>query len=282
MIEDISTATPEQIDGRIVELATEADYAIFRRENTARMITYARRAGAGDSITSLTEKAEKLDARILEIGDELGSLNAEYRLRGGWTRVHVVPGGHAHRDTGCHTLYPTTRISLYPPLSDKVETEIVEAAGDRACTHCYPTAPVDKPTTIVLAEETDRAKVKAAKEEARAKKAADKAAKAITAPDGSRLIGNFPGDYLDTERAAQSEYCQAMSDLANVTPEVEATYYKGWRVERAEYAKRLLEAIACKHGETPEQARERLAKAVNLKRLRDRREWVATAKRLGL
>lgn len=66
-----------------------------------------------------------------------------WRERGMWSRFFMVPGGHIHSSTGCHTLRPTTWISWLPELSGESEAEAVAAHGSVLCTHCFPSAPVE-------------------------------------------------------------------------------------------------------------------------------------------
>lgn len=61
----------------------------------------------------------------------------------GWQRFFLVSGGHIHASTGCHTLYPTTRIGWLPELSGETEAEAVAAHGALLCTVCFPSAPVE-------------------------------------------------------------------------------------------------------------------------------------------
>ena len=65
---------------------------------------------------------------------------ANYR---GWQRFFMVTGGHIHSSTGCHSLYPTTRIGWLPNLSGETEAEAVAAHGAMLCTFCFPTAPTE-------------------------------------------------------------------------------------------------------------------------------------------
>lgn len=65
---------------------------------------------------------------------------ANYR---GWGRFFLVPDGHIHSSTGCHSLRPTTRIGWLPELSGETEAEAVALHGAMLCTHCFPSAPVE-------------------------------------------------------------------------------------------------------------------------------------------
>ncbi len=120
------------------------------------------------------DRARELrEATLAERDEAQAPFLAEWNARGGWTRAYLVPDGHIHRTTACHTLHPTTLISWLPEQSGLSEDEIVEAAGVHACTVCYPTAPVEQ-----LRE-------------------AEKSAKAATECDGSRKF-----DYTNFRRTS--------------------------------------------------------------------------------
>src|SRR5699024_1181900 len=64
--------------------------------------------------------------------------------RGGWNRAFLVAGagGHVHSSTDCSTCRPTTQYAWMTNYSGADEDTIVSDAGYRACTVCYPSAPV--------------------------------------------------------------------------------------------------------------------------------------------
>lgn len=274
---DLTTATPAEIDTRLVKLTfdlavTESRLNILTIRNNA-----VRMHGEID-----IEGVAKLRKKLSDLEEQLSAIDAEFERRGGWTRVWVVPGGHGHRTRDCHSMFATTIKVLAPrdirgrDLSGASEEEIVAAVGERACTFCYPSAPVDKPSTIVLPDEDAKMKARAEREAKRQEAAAKKAAKAITHPDGSRI--RHDGWWVDTEAEAQRLYVAEHADA------VWNPY--GLTAERLEELKaeveHLLVAIAHKHGETVEQARERLAPKIAAKAKRDKRESEKTARRLGL
>lgn len=92
---------------------------------------------------------------------------------GSWSRFIYVPGGHVHRLT-CSTLRATTSRMWLTEYSGADEAEVVEAAGDVACTVCFPSAPLGRRSTVavVVKEREEREAEAAAKLDARAAKAA--------------------------------------------------------------------------------------------------------------
>ena len=129
-------------------------------------------------LAPLEAELDKVESQSEVLQQELAPYGAEFQARGGWPRGWYVPGGHIHRGDHCPSLRPTTQIGLVVELSGKTEDEIVEAAGETACTVCYPNAPVDvlkRAPTVALPDrvEADRARAeKAAAADAKAAKAA--------------------------------------------------------------------------------------------------------------
>lgn len=118
------------------------------------------------------------------------TLGEEFTRRGGWERAFLVEGptGHVHRSRRCSTCHrgeSPTRFVWMTDYSGRTETEIVEDAGTRACTTCYPSAPADalkRPTRMFGPDEI---KAQAERDERRRRleaRSAAAAAKAIMDP----------------------------------------------------------------------------------------------------
>jgi hypothetical protein len=147
-----------------------------------------------DALRSL-EYWTKLQTELKAAQEQAEPLHAEFTRRGGWDRAFLVQndGGHVHSSMNCSTCnngeYATSFVWM-TEYSGQTEEQIVEAAGERACTVCYISAPVEtlaRPSKMFGPEELAK---KAAADE-RAVKASEKAlkaaAKAITDVDGSPL-----------------------------------------------------------------------------------------------
>ena len=217
---DLTTATPVEIDTVLAEIYTRYYAAQAEAERQQRY--------AEDYAEALVKKAqgnlsynyysqERLDAQIgkaakaalkaTEILAETGPFAAEFARRGGWTRAFLVDNtnGHVHRDMNCSTCYPTTQYTWLPEFSGHDEAEIVEAAGEKACTVCYPSAPVD----VLRRKSTIEAPArKAARLEREAKKAAalaKKVEKALFPDDVDRYFKTSDrwGERIGTIAAAK-------------------------------------------------------------------------------
>lgn len=199
---DISGWTPAQVDEKLSDVLIQKYKAWDERE---RYMSYLEQANTHlnpnhrdyrvfdvsrwqERKAEYESKIAQIDARIdTEISPRERFYEDEYQRRGGWTRAFIVTNanGHVHKDMSCSTCYAKTRYSWLTRFSGTNEEEVVQAAGERACTVCYPSAPVEvlsRPTTVFTPAEEQRAVERAEAEQRRAERAAAAAAKAITTP----------------------------------------------------------------------------------------------------
>lgn len=222
--------TEDEVFARLEEMAELPDYRA----------DYAK--SALQALTTAVEAIESVRA-------EQAPLDELYR-ESRWTRAFlcVTQGqGHVHRSMNCNTCYLTTQFSWLPELSGHDQAEIVELAGERACTVCYPDAPIEtrsRPTQLFTQDEVARKEAHVAKLAAKASRDAKKAAASITSPDGSPLEiqGTFRREVVETLRTARIE----------LTDEF---WYATWstRTVNQENVRVLSEAIAAKEAKTVEQ-----------------------------
>lgn len=137
----------------------------------------------------------KYDEQALEVA-RLNGLLAEANERYEqfrWNRAFLVltnGQGHVHKSMNCSTCYPTTRFNWVTDYSGSSEEQIVSDAGERACTVCYPSAPVDvlsRPSKIFSDDEKRKVEEREQRKVEKEAKAKEKAAKAAT-KDGSELV----------------------------------------------------------------------------------------------
>lgn len=243
---DRTQATPVEIDTRINQL----DYAYGSLLNQQRVAELTKNGVA---------KA-RVQGEIHANRDERWELEAEYESRGTWTRAYVVPAGHVHASYWCHTLFVRTQRYLAAPVSGFDEAQVVEAAGERACTVCYPSAPVDvlkRKTRLFTPDEEQAERERAERAAVKAEKDALKAARAISNPDGTPL--KIDGWVLESERTAQTRYV----DLASYVQACDRGYaYRGSYKESKEGAETILTALAHKRDTTVDEQRAALAAKV--------------------
>lgn len=205
---DLTALTPAEIDALWAPLAY-ATFTTYWAEVEAR--NAARQAqrkiedptlrGWFESVDTLQETVQRNENRIpalhrawLAADEKEVPFRAEWTRRQGWRRAYLVTnnGGHVHRSTECPTCFPSTRFEWLTEQSGKDEAEIVELAGERACTVCYPSAPVEtrnRPTRLFGEAEIAAQK---AREERAAKKAARDAEKfVVEGYDGRKWATEF-------------------------------------------------------------------------------------------
>lgn len=275
---NLTTATPAEIDAELAEiygriytaqaawLGAKKRLADMTRANDVNVSRFAYRYTDAD-FAKAQERIETTEAALDAVRAETAPYDAEYDRRGGWTRAFLVTTtgvGHVHSSTRCSTCFPTTEFGWLTELSGKTEAEIVAAAGADACTVCYPSAPVDTagPRSVYTKAEKKTAEEKAARQAELDAKRAAKAAKAITAEDGTPLRGSF--SIIATERTAEIECVDKMAQLLN-----------GWTgartAEATETVERILRALASKRGTTVEEQRAALTVKAEKKARREAR-----------
>lgn len=144
------------------------------------------------------ERLAKTQAKVAAIKAEMAPLNEAYT---GWTRAFVVADGHVHRSMHCSTCNNgqyMTSFGWVTEFSGKTEAEVIEAAGSRACTMCYPDAPVDAPAGRIF--HATEVAAQAAREVLAARKAEIAAKKAANAIPTTHV----KGERLETVHAAKA------------------------------------------------------------------------------
>jgi len=268
-INDPTTATPTEIDAELDRLDREQakaqDTLARLRSRIENLLKYDMTA----EVTALRPRIEQARQTITDCEAAARPLDAEFARRGGWTRAWLVlnSGGHVHRTKACRTCFPSTEFAWLTQLSGQDETEIVELAGEAACTECYPSAPVEvrsRPSRIKTPEQLAREADKAARAKA-------KAAKAITAPDGTPLRTKEYGQ-IDTEFTARRSYVDALSYARHLT-RTNVAYHRDTIAEYRDDAQLILAALAAKHGRTEDDLRAELAPKVEAKWKREHSTW---------
>lgn len=147
---------------------------------------------AGRALAGLTKIDQDLQA--LADGPE-STLIRVYEMRGSWRRAYLVTDGHVHKTrqcSSCNNGIERTKFSWMTQYSGMSEEEIVKAAGERACTICYPSAPVARgeipPASVMFTpEEISRSEARELAAQKKKERAAAKEAKSILDVDGSVL-----------------------------------------------------------------------------------------------
>jgi hypothetical protein len=291
---NITTATPAEIDTEIARLSGELAQAEAtidsRRDAIKRMSNSAMRDLYGDKIAAAEQAIAAAQIAAATARAALLPLDAEFDGRGGWTRYYLVDAnnGHVHPSTSCSTCFITTAYYWLTTESGKTAEEVVELAGERACTVCFPWAPVDalkRPSSYQTSSERERAEARQARQEKAEAKAAKAKAAAITAADGGKLL-DVIGHEITTERQAQMDYFDAAINAAYYGDQDERAKDRpsgydaadwdangAWNFGRYETVRvATLAALAAKHGLTVEAQEAEFAKKLSAKIRKARKE----------
>jgi hypothetical protein len=202
---------------------------------------------------------ENQNRQLLQISFEIEELSEVWEEER-WTRAFLVinGNGHIHSTTACSTCFPTTKFEWLTAYSADPEIEIVTAAGETACTICYPSAPAEIlncPATIQSKNRAEREANRAAAAIAKAARDAKRIASAPTA-DGSTLSvpsrWNGRNEEIKTERTAISFWYECEDDI-----QWKRAVDRTDKTEKAIEAQTIIEgALAGKNGITALEQRE--------------------------
>lgn len=204
---NLATATPVEIDTELSGIYQRYYVALDRLDRTQKDAEYtakrvARHANPSkydqDALAASQARVEAAQEAASAIYAETEPYQAEYASRP-WTRAWKVTnvGGHIHNDMGCSTCYFSTQFAWLPQVSGLDESEIVELAGEAACSVCYTSAPVEtrsRPTRLFTQSEVAAQAEREAKAAAKIAREAKRLEKAIL-PSGEPLVVNLGSSY---------------------------------------------------------------------------------------
>lgn len=254
---------PERIRTRLGKIEWLYLISAYDAEREAVAIM-AENPHAAENVHAAWAMLQELRRDVLVNRAERTAISVEFQRRGGWTRAFSVAAGHIHSSRSCHTCFATTSFYWLPDASGMAEVDIVELAGERACTVCYPSAPVQpRPCRIWSREEVQLRLIKSGQDAAKAAKAAEKAARVITNPDGTPLRGVRGHGILASDVAARNAILQAMGDLLWYGMEHPSS--AAW----IDLSDRALAALAHKHGRDLIELRNEYAAKAEVKHARE-------------
>lgn len=252
---NFQTATPAEIDTDWAAINARIAAARADAQRLTSLIKrYSDSDYYADRIPGLNAELEQAEAAEWAAIAETVPHQTEWNRRGGWTRYFLVDNanGHVHPDTNCSTCFPTTQYAFLPEQSGLTAPELVELAGEKACTVCFPWAPVDTLRRSTKLEAPARKAAREAREAKAAAAAAKKAAKAIPATTITTQ-GSWT-DKLETISAARSR----------LTDHYQYVEVFGWSEFITAGLDDLVQVIATKEGKTTDEviaeARKRAAK----------------------
>lgn len=212
---------------------------------------------ASKSLSGWRKNTEAITQILTEIA-EAEEVYAEYR----WQRAYLVTNsnGHVHKATWCGTCFPTTKFEWLVSYSGSSEKEIVDDAGELACTVCYPTAPAEvlnRPSAIVSKDRAQKEADKQAREAAKQQREEKRIAKSPT-KSGAAL--RIPADrFYPTQRDERGSVLGSERAATALWVEIETAEAVGWpqhmlpdQAQRESQAI-IEEALAEKYGRSVEE-----------------------------
>lgn len=170
---DLSTQTPVQIDTELARLFQEKAKAEALVAGYVQTKARALEARDFDRAHALETYIQGGYHAINGVNSLIRPLQDEFVRRGCWTRFWLVTNsnGHVHHTTNCTTTYAGTQFAWLTQFSGTSHEDLVELAGEKACTVCFPNAPVDvlkRPSKLTTPERQAREAEKAHKAAAKA------------------------------------------------------------------------------------------------------------------
>lgn len=234
---------PQMIDGEILELAYRLGSLMSQEAlqlKTVRRIDDRNHNGSLDHDWYIAHNTylQILDT-IAKVQRQMSALEGVHGAYG-WTRAFIVSGGHVHSSTRCHSCYETTVFYGVPQCSGMDEAEIVELAGERACTVCYPSAPVDvlkRKTQLFTRDETEKQRIQ---DERAAKRSTKEAAKVkvFLPKEGKNGSTQTFGTVRSAKIEAADAYYWAVSSAAHYTGNTAARHLSNFEAIIAAVAER--------------------------------------------
>lgn len=199
-------------------------------------------------------------AALRQIKTEAAELDAVWREEGRWNRAFLVlnSNGHVHNGMTCSTCFESTRYEWLTAYSAADEAEIVAAAGETACTVCYPTAPAEvlnRPANLVSKTQAEKAAAKAERDAAKAERDAKRKAKAPTAT-GEPLV--VPQDEWGHNNATLNTEVTARKTWNGIEDRKRSTWGRPATQQQIDAQQVIEEALAGKYGVSPAEMRDQL------------------------
>lgn len=193
-------ALAQNIDNELLENSALLASLMARHEAVETRFHATSADDTEDLLSGLAREMDSLEPKLNAVSSRIRALNGVY-LAYNWNRAYIVSGGHVHNTPNrCPGLQAGTVTHMLPECSALTEAEVVELAGERACTHCYPSAPLSarQQASKLFAPDEE---AKAERKIERQRKADEKEAREVRVPEGP----SGPGRVFGTVRSARIE-----------------------------------------------------------------------------
>src|SRR5699024_8536572 len=227
-----------------------------------------------DDGQKLRDQLKEKATNLKKLERTINALNSKFVERGGWNRAFLATSGgdgHVHNSTDCSTCNKgktPTQFQWMTNYSGSDEKSIVDDAGYRACTVCYPSAPIGDAKSLPTKMLSEEEKEKQIARDERKQKAADKAQKAKdNAPTASGEPRKIGYDTFKTERTAITSYGDSEGDFAIDRAETDDDYRVNSTFLEAQREKTfiILKSLAEKRGVSIQEVQKELEPKFNTK-----------------
>lgn len=226
-------AAPPEFDLMLSRLNGEYGQHLARRDRASQMMK--RWPEDSTSYASYAKERARSDGLAQWYGDLGTVLDGEWTARGGWTRYYLVRGanGHVHWTTRCQTCNrngQATDFTWLTQYSGMPMHEFVNLAGERACTVCFPDAPVEK-RSMLDDDVAERERLEAVRAE-RARKKQEKRDKAIAFDEDDEPTylkcanGERPKTKISADRVAVAAWSRYLHLQAGAKEAEEVGHYE--------------------------------------------------------
>ncbi len=279
----LASKTPEQIDETLSELYGNyhnelgpqdqlKEWIKKTKERLEKTTSSYRQEEYRKHLKQYEQKLKESEEITTGLLLEMAPYEIEYRRRP-WTRGFLVrnANGHVHKNMSCSTCTYSTQYIWLTDYSGKTEDELVNDAGEKACTVCYPSAPVEvlnRPARLTNKELAARQEKADALQAEKARKLAAQQAKAIANPDGSPLTDQY-GGVIKTEVTATSKAADIYATNKAIDEGIYDVGNNEWRQKEKNLYDSIMNALAHKYGVSVDEMSERLKPKFEAKFKRD-------------
>jgi len=215
---------------------------------------------------NLYEEVIQANKDVKNAEADLNTFDEAHERRGSWNRAFLVTNsqGHVHSSITCSTCNKGKEATKFQPMtnySNHSEEEIVKDAGYRACTTCYPTAPVGDskslPTKMFSKDEQEKEQTRIEREQKREKKANDAISKAPTL-SGEPLVLGY--ERFKSESTAVSYYSEKVVEelVDNAEDDEHKVPNRQYMAEKREHQLAILKSLAEKRDVSIREVQEEL------------------------
>jgi polyhydroxyalkanoate synthesis regulator phasin len=212
---DLAAQSPVEIDTQLAEIYARIRPMQQRRLHLLDLADKYDERGNREAADAAESEASALLDAIDALNKQALPLEEQYQLRE-WERYYLVTNtnGHVHDTMRCDTCFSDTSFAWLTQFSGTSREDLVELAGEKACTVCFPDAPVEvrnRPSKLTTPEREARQAEKAAK-------AAEKVKSEVVVEDYRDGYAKGRRHVFKTVRGATNQVASLLSSMVGYGP----------------------------------------------------------------